>query len=395
MQSPSSSILHMQGWRQYTQSLSLLFQNYAFELLAYPEFSVFHQELPQPPFKKLFNRTSAWETAEHILGSAKDQAIRSIPTCADPHAKPDYTLRIGAPFELQAATHGKTLVFAISEIDRLPEVYLGATKLAEIAHDHRIKLFTPSAFSRRALINSGAAAEQILTVPLGFDPDLFFPLNDEERTALRQKLRWDDHFVYLSVSSMYRHKGIDLSLKAFAQIATDNPHALLVFKGNESIYSSQQSLQKAIACLTPAEWERIRHQIRYIGATTSMHQIAQFYQAADVLISPYRAEGFNLPVLEAAACGLAILCTEGGPTDETTHRDFAWRIPSVTKEITSEIWQGNSLQPVFPAYVELMHKVLHDTHFRSQAKQAGPAYVRQSYTWQKVTQQLVEGIRAL
>lgn len=394
MQNSTPTILHMQGWRQYTQSLSLLFQNYAIELLAYPEFSVFHQELPQPPFNKLFHRQKPWDKAEHILGAEKDLAIRTIPDYTDSLSAPDYTLRIGAPFELKPAEHGKTLVFAISEIDRLPEIYLGSTKLADIADDHRIKLLTPTAFSRKALINSGVAPEQILTVPLGYDPELFFPLSETERTVLRQKFQWADHFVYLSVSSMYKHKGIDLSLKAFAQIAAENPHALLVFKGNESTYSSELSLRSAITCLTATEWERIRHQIRYIGKATSMQQIAQLYQAADVLISPYRAEGFNLPVIEAAACGLAILCTAGGPTDETTHTDFALRIPSTTLEMTSGLWQGNSLQPVLPAYVELMHRILHDSDFRNQAKHAGPSFVGQRYTWRQVTRQLVEGMRA-
>lgn len=395
MSTPQQSIVHLQGWRQYTQSLSLLFQHYAYELLAYPEFQLFHEEMPQPPFKKLLNRPTPWETSEHILGAQKDAAIRSIPLYQQSQVIPNITLRVAAPFDLQPAAHGKTLTFAIAEIDRLPDVYLGATKLAEIADDHRIKLLTPSSFSRQALIHSGAAPDQILMVPLGFDPDVFYPLNEDERQVLRSKLNWNNHFVFLSVSSMYRHKGIDLSLKAFAQIVSDHPEALLVLKGNENTYSSKQSLQNAISCLTPDEWNRIRSQLRYIGNTTNTQQIAQLYQAADVLIAPYRAEGFNLPVIEAAACGLAILCTAGGPTDETTRTDFAWRIPSVLKTIPNGVWEGHSLEPQLPEYIDLMLNILRDSRFRHQARLAGPRFVNQHYTWRQVTRQLVEGMRTL
>ena len=36
------------------------------------------------------------------------------------------------------------------------------------------------------------------------------------------------------------------------------------------------------------------------------------YHAVDVLASPYTAEGFNMPVLEAMACGVTVVVTEGG-----------------------------------------------------------------------------------
>ena len=40
------------------------------------------------------------------------------------------------------------------------------------------------------------------------------------------------------------------------------------------------------------------------------------YNIADLYISPYRGEGFNMPVLEAMSVGLPVLVSAGGSTDD-------------------------------------------------------------------------------
>ena len=43
--------------------------------------------------------------------------------------------------------------------------------------------------------------------------------------------------------------------------------------------------------------------LEYMGDQLSSTEIANLLGAADVYVSTYKAEGFNLPVLEAAAVG--------------------------------------------------------------------------------------------
>ena len=54
----------------------------------------------------------------------------------------------------------------------------------------------------------------------------------------------------------------------------------------------------------------------YTGGTYSCDKMADLYRAADVYAAPYRAEGFNLPVLEAAACGVPV---SARPADRPTN----------------------------------------------------------------------------
>ena len=118
--------------------------------------------------------------------------------------------------------------------------------------------------------------------------------------------------------------------------------------------------------------------------------MGDLFRAADVYVSPYRAEGFNLPVLEAAACGVPVICTAGGPTDEFTQESFARRIRSTPTQMPPGAPEvGDYLEPDLDHLIELMRQALHERdHARASA--AGAAYVAEHFTWERVTERLME-----
>ena len=75
-------------------------------------------------------------------------------------------------------------------------------------------------------------------------------------------------------------------------------------------------------CWSRAIGRQIEGRINYYGGIWLAGRMAELYQVADAYVTPYACEGFNLPALEAAACGLPLICTRGGPTDEFTTADF-------------------------------------------------------------------------
>jgi glycosyltransferase involved in cell wall biosynthesis len=49
---------------------------------------------------------------------------------------------------------------------------------------------------------------------------------------------------------------------------------------------------------------------------TEASELVKFYSYADMLVQPSLAEGFGLTVLEAMACGTAVLCSTAGSLPE-------------------------------------------------------------------------------
>ena len=56
--------------------------------------------------------------------------------------------------------------------------------------------------------------------------------------------------------------------------------------------------------------------IRMLSGHLTLAQLNSLYNLADAYLTPYRAEGFNLPALEAQTCGTPVIATAGGATDD-------------------------------------------------------------------------------
>jgi glycosyltransferase involved in cell wall biosynthesis len=100
-------------------------------------------------------------------------------------------------------------------------------------------------------------------------------------------------------------------------------------------------------CLTVREQERVGSRLLYDGSERSMPRMSELHQGAGAHVSPYRTEGFNMPVLEATACRQLMICTAGGPTEDFVSATFAQRV------------------------------------------EAGPAHVAREFTWDRVADRLI------
>ena len=56
----------------------------------------------------------------------------------------------------------------------------------------------------------------------------------------------------------------------------------------------------------------VKDAIHFVTEPLSFSALGKLYHAVDVLLTPYTAEGFNMPVLEAVATGLTVVATAGG-----------------------------------------------------------------------------------
>jgi glycosyltransferase involved in cell wall biosynthesis len=335
-----------------------------------------------------------WERQEGIFEPCSEQILKSI-ACAAPDENADLTLRISFPFDFAPSRSRQTAVFGTSEYQAIRK---------EQCRDYRtyqqfqqrlgplseVKAVTPSRWSAEGFYKSGFRTDQVVVVPHGVDIETFHPMPDL-RSHIRRKLSIaESDFVFLSVGAMTPHKGIDLLLRVFAEVSQKFPHARLVLKGLNPLYQSKERLLKIMQKLPPRDQESVIGKIKYVGRSFSNREMALLYQAADAYVSPYRSEGFNMPVLEAAACGIPIICTSGGATDDFVTETFARKIESARRSNTQEDQEFVWREPKLEHLIALMTSAIEDSAWRSLAAKAGPLHVGASYTWDRVVDTLLQ-----
>jgi glycosyltransferase involved in cell wall biosynthesis len=198
-----------------------------------------------------------------------------------------------------------------------------------------------------------------------------------------------DGFVFLSVGAMTANKGTELLLKAFAELVQKRPDARLVLKGLDPLHNSRERLQREFAALPFPIRRILQEKVHYIGEQWSMDAMALLYQAADIYVSPYHAEGFNIPVLEAAACGLPLICTGGGPTDDFVTDAFCRKIRARSEPAHYEDVMGRQLFPDLDHLIALMNTTMDDETWRRTASAAGPRHAHEKFNWDAIVDGLL------
>ena len=230
-------------------------------------------------------------------------------------------------------------------------------------------------------------------MPHGIDTNIFCPDPNIDRQGIRERLgAGDNNFLFLNIGAMTTNKGIEQLLAAFTRHRQSNPNALLILKGQDNLYGSGGKLNKRLSAVAEAQGvalEEILGGLRYIGDDFAPEKMADLYRVADAYVSPYLSEGFNLPVLEAIASGLPIICTAGGPTEDFCSDQFCLKIDS---ELTDYSQGRQFLSPNIYHLISLMERVQGDDAFRQQAASAGPARAQEKFTWDAVVERLISVI---
>jgi glycosyltransferase involved in cell wall biosynthesis len=381
MSTPPARTLLIEGWRFIPHSYAVLNQFQCLELLKIPGLQIFHRDVPYV--------RSRWLPVTGMFSPEEETAIRAIPAISD-DAEADAVLRIAFPYNCAPSRHKRTFVFGTSEFLCVTKEYIAQNKpLPEMMIESDFVVLTPSQWSRDGFIRSGGDPERIVVIPLGVDPAIYHPLGALERESLRAR-RECSGFIFLSVGAMTANKGLPMLLKAFAAVSERHPHVRLVLKGLDALYSSKDMLLQQANELTPEEAARLEGRLSYIGETLNFQEMAQLYQVADAYVSPYSAEGFNMPCLEAAACGTVVICTQGGPTDDFTRPGFTLRVQSTMQSVQCIGGApGTALKPDYEHLLHQMMTAVEQRGFCAQAREAGPAFVTGSFTWKHTVEKLI------
>ncbi|PYP19116.1 MAG: hypothetical protein DMD54_03830 [Gemmatimonadetes bacterium] len=138
------------------------------------------------------------------------------------------------------------------------------------------------------------------TVPLGTTPSYFRPGVDP--SAVRAKYGLNGGPWLLTVARLEWHKGIDTVMRALPKIRAEHPETRYAVAGVGDRLLQLQQLQRDLG---------LGEMVRFLGAVPD-EELPALYNAADLYVGVSRrhellAEGFGISLVEASACGLAVV----------------------------------------------------------------------------------------
>lgn len=260
-----------------------------------------------------------------------------------------------------------------------------------VAGDAVAELWVNSHFTRNSYVLSGAPADKVKVLPLGFDPSVFKP------EGSRWSVGEEGEFRILYCGGTIERKGIDVLMRAYLAEFTRSEPVRLIIKdtGSRHVYIHNNQLPEIRKFVAEPSAPRIS----LIEDDLSPADLAAMMRSCHVVAQPYRAEGFCLPVLEGMACGLAPIVTYGGPTDDLVLHSCGWKISSQRVQIgqipglearDDQGW----LEPDIDDLRQILREAFEDRNYTSELGRAA-ASVAQAWTWEAIAPMYARRIEAV
>ena len=210
-------------------------------------------------------------------------------------------------------------------------------------------------------------AERVRVVPLGTDPEQFRPGIDTH--AVRARYNVNGSAWVLTVARLEPYKGVDMALRAVAQVRRDGLDVNYLVVGSGKKRKEYQKL---------AEELKIADHVRFVGNVPeaelpAVFNIASAYVGVSRRADGSRVEGFGVALAEASACGLPVIAGQSGGLAEAV-RDGE---------------TGLVVNPDDPeAVADALKRLLGDQLLARRLGQSGRKAVETYYNWDRVIRDL-------
>jgi glycosyltransferase involved in cell wall biosynthesis len=207
----------------------------------------------------------------------------------------------------------------------------------------------------------------------GADPERFAPGGD--RAGIRARFNFDrDDFVLLWLGIFMPHRRLEDAIHAIRLLNYRGTNARLLLAGSDRSYPEYHISLKALA-----KNLGVQDQVIFSGKVEN-EEIRDFYCACDAFLFPNENQTWGLAVLEAMACGLPVLVSQGAAVQEVlTDQETALLFPARDPEALSQ-------------KIQLL---VSNTSLRGSIAEKGMALARSTYNWTRFAEQNVEVFREL
>ena len=371
----------VEGWRNINHSYALVNQWQIFELIKSTNIY----------FKDVSFSNENWNSQRNDSGLRNEvkNVINKIPLASD-NINYDITYRISAPFNFDKKFNSKLIfIFATSEYKNnlFKSDYTNGDPI-QLSREKNFFIHTPSNWSKKSFLASGFREDQVIVVPHGVDVETFNLISESEKKNIRDKYNIkSDDYVLTNIGAMTQNKGVEDLVAAYGILKKKNKNLKLILKDQSNLYD--RNANSPIKNMQNSKFnqkyqifnEQMYNDIIIISKNLNFDELRNIYSITDCYVSPYKAEGFNLTPLEAAACGTQIVVTDGGPTDDYFDDCMGFKIESKEKSLNESIY----LSPKTNSLIEILDSIINKIDDK---KDVRSKLVHKNFSWENIVKKL-------
>jgi glycosyltransferase involved in cell wall biosynthesis len=175
-----------------------------------------------------------------------------------------------------------------------------------------------------------------------------------------------DKRLVLFLSRIHYKKGVDLLVKAWANITTQFPDVHLVIAGPDS-EGTQRAAEQMV------KEQSIGERVTFTGAVYGDLK-ASLLGAASLFVLPSHSEGFSVAILESLAAGVPVIITNGCNFPEVATSGSGWVVRASIAEI-----EGALQEALASSEIDLQCRA-----------HRGLQLVRSKYSWSQIGKQMAD-----
>lgn len=327
---------------------------------------------------------------EYVYGPGTPFAIEEPEDSADylfnvfrsrrPLRRPDVSVVYGQGDVFRRNRGRYRIGYTMLEVDGFPAEWVRqANEMDEV--------WVPSRFNQEGFFRSGAL-KPVHVMPLGVDVQHFHP-------GIKAYPNPNGDFVFLTNFEWGERKQPELLLKAFNQ----------TFRRDEPVALACKVLNRNRLLSVRRQLETLR--LRQSGGRIALiynrefpyHQLGSLYRSADCYVSAGRGEGWDMPLMEAMACGLPTIATDWGAHTEYVNEGIAYPLRvrgTIPAKALCPYYDGWSWADPDPEH--LSHLLRHVFEHRGEAAEKGrraAAEMAAKWTWEHAAKRIAARLQAI
>lgn len=313
-----------------------------------------------------------------VLPSTRDHLLQVV-RARDRQRRPPIAVAYGQGDMFAANAGRRRIGYTMLEVDGFPASWVRqANRMDEV--------WVPSEFNRQGFLRSGLTRPAYV-VPLGVNAEYFHPDGAAYPNPAGE-------FIFLTSFEWGARKAAPLLLQAFSET-----------------FSAAEPVRLVCKIINRDKAVSVKSDIRSLGLASSggrmsfllnldfpYSQLPALYRSAHCYVNTSRGEGWNLPLMEAMACGLPAIATDWGGQTEFFHAGVGYplrvrdTIPAVAR---CPYYDGFRWADPDPDH--LRHLLRHVFEHREEAAALGAAAAREiaaRWTWGRTARIIRDRLRA-